>query len=232
MGGLFYRPLLIMKTRLLLIILLLCLLSGLNAWARPLSLAAPGADVVVYDDALRGDWQNWSWDTQANFSAASPVHSGASAIAVTYSAGWAGLQLGDYNHAEAGAYDTLRFWIHGGSSGGQPVQVQISNGADLAISQSVTPVANSWTKVEISLLGLANRSLYTLVWSNNSAGSQPVFYLDDIAFVNRAQEEKILLVPGTGFGAPGYFRIAYCIDIDIIRRSFPAWERLAKTCGL
>ena len=55
---------------------------------------------------------------------------------------------------------------------------------------------------------------------------------DDIAFVNRAQEEKILLVPGTGFGAPGYFRIAYCIDIDIIRRSFPAWERLAKTCGL
>lgn len=55
---------------------------------------------------------------------------------------------------------------------------------------------------------------------------------DDIAFVNRAQEEKILLVPGTGFGAPGYFRIAYCIDIDIIRRSLPAWERLAKSCGL
>lgn len=55
---------------------------------------------------------------------------------------------------------------------------------------------------------------------------------DDIAFVNRAQEEKILLVPGTGFGAPGYFRIAYCIDIDIIRRSFPAWDRLAKSCGL
>ena len=55
---------------------------------------------------------------------------------------------------------------------------------------------------------------------------------DDIAFVNLAQEEKILLVPGTGFGAPGYFRIAYCIDIDIIRRSFPAWERLAKKCGL
>jgi aspartate aminotransferase len=55
---------------------------------------------------------------------------------------------------------------------------------------------------------------------------------DDIDFVNRAQVEKILLVPGTGFGAPGYFRIAYCIDIDIIRRSFPAWERLAKACGL
>ncbi|MDO9081103.1 MAG: aminotransferase class I/II-fold pyridoxal phosphate-dependent enzyme, partial [Desulfuromonadales bacterium] len=55
---------------------------------------------------------------------------------------------------------------------------------------------------------------------------------DDIAFVNLAQEEKILLVPGTGFGAPGYFRIAYCIDIDIIRRSFAACERLAKRCGL
>ncbi|MDY0213575.1 MAG: pyridoxal phosphate-dependent aminotransferase [Desulfuromonadaceae bacterium] len=50
---------------------------------------------------------------------------------------------------------------------------------------------------------------------------------DDVAFVKMAQEEKILLVPGRGFGAPGYFRIAYCIDLDIIERSMPAWERLA-----
>lgn len=55
---------------------------------------------------------------------------------------------------------------------------------------------------------------------------------DDIAFVKMAQEEKILLVPGRGFGAPGYFRIAYCIDLDIIQRSIPAWERLAHKAGI
>ncbi|MFO7831979.1 MAG: pyridoxal phosphate-dependent aminotransferase [Desulfuromonadaceae bacterium] len=55
---------------------------------------------------------------------------------------------------------------------------------------------------------------------------------DDIEFVKIAQEEKILLVPGRGFGAPGYFRIAYCIDHDIIERSMPAWERLAHKTGV
>lgn len=35
---------------------------------------------------------------------------------------------------------------------------------------------------------------------------------DDFAFVSRAMEQNVLLVPGTGFGGPGYFRIAYCVD--------------------
>jgi aspartate aminotransferase len=55
---------------------------------------------------------------------------------------------------------------------------------------------------------------------------------DDVAFTRLAQKHNILVVPGRGFGAPGYFRIAYCIDMEQIRRSLPAWERLAKEAGL
>lgn len=55
---------------------------------------------------------------------------------------------------------------------------------------------------------------------------------DDVDFVRRAQQYNILLVPGSGFGAPGYFRIAYCVDMGIIERSLPAWEKLAKDLGL
>lgn len=55
---------------------------------------------------------------------------------------------------------------------------------------------------------------------------------DDVDFVTRAQKHNILLVPGVGFGAPGFFRIAYCIDQGIIERSLPAWEKLAKDVGL
>ncbi|MGW8312117.1 MAG: pyridoxal phosphate-dependent aminotransferase [Desulfuromonadales bacterium] len=55
---------------------------------------------------------------------------------------------------------------------------------------------------------------------------------DDVEFVRRAQQHNILLVPGSGFGAPGYFRIAYCVETGIIERSLPAWERLAKDIGL
>lgn len=55
---------------------------------------------------------------------------------------------------------------------------------------------------------------------------------DDVEFVSLAQKHLILLVPGTGFGMPGYFRIAYCIDESIIQNSFAAWEKLAKDVGL
>jgi len=55
---------------------------------------------------------------------------------------------------------------------------------------------------------------------------------DDVAFVQKAQEYNILLVPGKGFGLPGYFRIAYCIDKGIIERSIPAWKKLAAEVGL
>ncbi len=55
---------------------------------------------------------------------------------------------------------------------------------------------------------------------------------DDVEFVRLAQKHNILLVPGAGFGAPGYFRIAYCIDASVIHRSLPAWEKVAKECGL
>lgn len=55
---------------------------------------------------------------------------------------------------------------------------------------------------------------------------------DDVEFVKMAQKHRILLVPGAGFGAPGFFRIAYCFDIGMIERSLPAWRALAKEAGL
>jgi aspartate aminotransferase len=55
---------------------------------------------------------------------------------------------------------------------------------------------------------------------------------DDVAFVRAAQKHNLLLVPGAGFGAPGFFRIAYCVDIKMIERSLPAWKALAVEIGM
>ncbi len=55
---------------------------------------------------------------------------------------------------------------------------------------------------------------------------------DEMDFIRIAQKYLILLVPGTGFGAPGYFRIAYCVDDDMIERSLGAWDQLAIEIGL
>jgi aspartate aminotransferase len=55
---------------------------------------------------------------------------------------------------------------------------------------------------------------------------------DDVAFVRLAQKHHLLLVPGAGFGAPGYFRIAYCVDRGMIERSLGAWQALAQEVGI
>ena len=55
---------------------------------------------------------------------------------------------------------------------------------------------------------------------------------DDVEFVRLAQKHRILLVPGAGFGAPGFFRIAYCVDQRMIERSLDAWRELAREVGL
>ena len=55
---------------------------------------------------------------------------------------------------------------------------------------------------------------------------------DDVAFVRAAQKHNLLLVPGAGFGAPGFFRIAYCVDMKMIERSLPAWKALAVETGI
>ena len=51
---------------------------------------------------------------------------------------------------------------------------------------------------------------------------------DDVEFKNRALKYNLLVVPGSGFGGPGYFRIAYCVSLDTIKNSLPAFEALAK----
>ncbi len=48
---------------------------------------------------------------------------------------------------------------------------------------------------------------------------------DDVAFVQRLLEEKILAVPGTGFGCPGHFRLAFCVDESIIKKAKDAFAK-------
>jgi len=51
---------------------------------------------------------------------------------------------------------------------------------------------------------------------------------DDIAFVGKLCEQKVLAVPGTGFGTPGYFRLAFCVDKKVIEGAAEGFKRAIK----
>ncbi len=52
---------------------------------------------------------------------------------------------------------------------------------------------------------------------------------DDIAFSERAKQFDLLLVPGSGFGAPGHVRLAYCVQTEMIQRALPKFKALADS---
>ncbi len=52
--------------------------------------------------------------------------------------------------------------------------------------------------------------------------------INDIEFTDLLKKEKILVVPGTGFGAPGYFRISYSVDDSVIENSLNGFKKAIK----
>ena len=50
---------------------------------------------------------------------------------------------------------------------------------------------------------------------------------DDQAFVQELLAENILAVPGRGFGFPGFFRLTFCVDENVINRAAPGFQRTA-----
>jgi aspartate aminotransferase len=51
---------------------------------------------------------------------------------------------------------------------------------------------------------------------------------DDVKFVDALREELVLAVPGSGFGAPGYFRIAFCVADKTIKNALPGFKKVIK----
>ena len=54
---------------------------------------------------------------------------------------------------------------------------------------------------------------------------------DAEAFCDKAKAHELLIVPGNGFGCPGYVRISYCVATETIMNSMPAFKTLAEEYG-
>ena len=160
------------------------------------SLAAPAGslaqnNLTIYADSLTNGWQDWSYTTR-NLANTSPVHSGSDSISVTVTSAWGGLQLYHTDMTNT-AYASISFWLNGGSSGGQQLQMYGNLGTPI-VAQSAryylnTPLANTWQQytVPLSALGVANQTNFTGFAIQDSAGSsEPTFYLDDIQLVSAA----------------------------------------------
>lgn len=141
----------------------------------------------VYVDQLAEGWGDRSWNSAIDYASTAQVHAGTSAIAVTYQAQWASIFVATDAPISAEDYDLLRFWVHGGPSGGQSLKVVLSEaGVGFSEEAVIVPVvANQWNQIDISLADLGNvLNIEGVAWQENGQGAQPVMYLDDVSFVD------------------------------------------------
>ncbi len=139
---------------------------------------------TIYSDSLQNNWENWSW-AQVNLNNTSPTHSGT----VSASVNAAAYQAFYLHHASFSTnnFTHLSFWIHGGASGGQFLQVNATaNNAPLAAFNLAPLAAGSWQEITIPLqaLGLNSSSAMDGFWIQDRSGAaQQAFYVDDIILI-------------------------------------------------
>ena len=92
-------------------------------------------------------------------------------------------------------------------------------------------------KPELDVYDKNRRTLYENLTALGYEMARPdgAFYLfvkapggDAAAFSEKAKQKDLLLVPGDGFGCPGYFRLCYCVPLEKIRRSLPIFKALIE----
>jgi len=158
-----------------------------------LSLLAPTLRVlaltqVIYADALGTGWDSWSW-AQVNLASTTRVHTGTHSIAVTFDV-WEGLYLHKAG-VETLGYTHLRFFIHGGNTGGQHMDVFLNlevggnpqNGPAVDVP---LPPANAWLEVQMPLSSLnpGGATVTGITWQESSGQTWPAVYFDDIALTS------------------------------------------------
>lgn len=147
------------------------------------SVARAQDSTVIYDDALQNGWVSYGW-AMLNFSSTAAVRTGSQSISVTDpTSNFEALYL-HHDAFDTSAYQSISFWINGGSSGGQKLVVQ---GQLDGIAQPAVPLptltANTWQQITLTLtsMGVASKSNFDGFWIQNNAGAPaPTFYVDDI----------------------------------------------------
>jgi hypothetical protein len=197
-----------------------CILAAMAAVVTTAGIALAGAPLgaavqVVYDNALRNGWQDWSWAVH-NLSQSVIYQSPPSAISWEPDAvggDWKGI----YFHSNPGAaapavadFTAVRFWINGGG-GGQAVRLAIyQNGAEIG-SKDLTPLPQGWTQRTVTWadLGVAAATFDGIIFQANAPADQATAYVDDLELVQA----------GGGTGPPPGGPVAVAVDPALDRRA-------------
>lgn len=152
-----------------------------------LATSARSEDLMVYDDALRNGFQDWSWATHS-LTEAGTRHSGAYAISMR-AKNWEGVYFHLAGGFSAAELDTLEFWVNGGAIIGAHLGLVLQwNGTNRG-SGIIDPYVEGgqiptqgWARARVpfAALGVSGGQVDGIIFQAWSAADQGTLYLDDL----------------------------------------------------
>jgi arylsulfatase A-like enzyme len=142
---------------------------------------------IVYAEGIRTGWAQQNRTCSGTLLNTVNPHAGLRSYSIVFTAAdaYAGLwsQAAPYN---VGTQASLTFWIHGGSAGGQSIEIQGVRANGATQGKLLDPLAaGTWRKVTVYLdeLGILGASdLSAIRFYNRGGAAAPVFYVDDVSF--------------------------------------------------
>lgn len=158
---------------------------------------APTQNFVVFDDAARNGFDPaFSFGGGADFTHATTVYAGTTSIAYTGNASFNAVAFARAGPPDllTSQYHTLRFFVHGGTAGGQQLRLYVKRDAETGDTLIVEGeldryidggaiVAGQWREVRVPLAAFGVTGGFDRIDIQTDAGAQPVLYLDQIELV-------------------------------------------------
>jgi YD repeat-containing protein len=140
---------------------------------------------VILDEGLVSGWSDqWSWSTTRTAGVTNPVYRGSTSYGLQYTGRWGGYRLSRLAGDDWSTASSVRFAIHGGTTGGQSITVWVSTVAGEAIDLgTLTTTANTWTAITFTIPEAARTSVQELVWQEDAGVASTTFYLDAVELV-------------------------------------------------
>ncbi|MEI7582098.1 MAG: fibronectin type III domain-containing protein [Runella sp.] len=149
--------------------------------------ACGASTIVVYDETLNTDWNDWSWATTRNFNNTTPVKVGTKSAKVDYTA-WGALSLRKVsttvNTTASTASTAVRFWLRTPTATTVKVYTSATDTGGDASGYTFTTTANVWTEYIVSLAQLGNPSQIKRIHFQNYTANNVTAYFDNIRLVS------------------------------------------------
>lgn len=152
--------------------------AALLAAVPAIAQAAKPAPMVIYDDELKNDWQNWSWSVTLQMS----VPAGQVKPIKVEGTPWAALDL-HHSAISTKGYSKLTFFINGGVDGGQQLMVKAKAPGGVAIDSNyvIAPKVKTWVVVEVPLKDIgADDKMIEDVFIQGGADAYKPYYITKI----------------------------------------------------